>query len=169
MRPINQIIVHCSWTTSSQDIGAKEIKKWHTSKPRFWSDIGYHFVIRRNGFVELGRPLHLAGAHCLGHNENSIGVCWIGGAAMATEFNERVLVPENNILDVQYRQLHRVVRAIRILFDCPEVYGHNEKKGHEGRNCPVIDMKQFRREMHQFEQASGTALVHSIKHPGVPY
>ena len=38
-----------------------------------------HFGIAVNGTIEKGRDLSRAGAHCAGHNANSIGVCYIGG------------------------------------------------------------------------------------------
>ena len=53
----NYIVVHCARTKPSMDIGATEIRKWHTDPPRNWDDIGYHFVITRdrNPIIELGR------------------------------------------------------------------------------------------------------------------
>ena len=49
------IIIHCSATKPSMDIGVKEINEWHLQ--RGWSGIGYHYVIRRNGDLETGRDL----------------------------------------------------------------------------------------------------------------
>ena len=46
MREINKVVVHCSATKQSMDIGAEDIRGWHKSKG--WDDIGYHYVIRRN-------------------------------------------------------------------------------------------------------------------------
>lgn len=77
MRKIKEIIVHCSDTPRNMDIGASEIRAWH--KQKGWSDIGYHFVVRLDGTIEPGRPLNKVGAHCYGHNMNSIGVCYVGG------------------------------------------------------------------------------------------
>lgn len=82
MREINQIVIHCSDTPAGMDIGAAEIRQWHTDPPpkgRGWKDIGYHWVIRRNGNIEAGRPESEVGAHVEGHNANSIGVCMVGG------------------------------------------------------------------------------------------
>lgn len=59
------------------DIGVKEIDRWH--KQRGWSGIGYHYVIRRNGAIENGRPIEKIGAHVRGHNAYSIGICLVGG------------------------------------------------------------------------------------------
>ena len=77
MRSINLLVVHCSDTPSEMDIGVNEIRRWHV-EDNGWSDIGYHYVIRRNGDVEIGRPLDRSGAHTKGYNANSIGVCLVG-------------------------------------------------------------------------------------------
>lgn len=71
------IVFHCSATRPSQDIGRREIEEWHLAKG--WSAIGYHFVIRRDGRLELGRPMSDIGAHVEGMNSVSVGVCMVGG------------------------------------------------------------------------------------------
>lgn len=71
------IVVHCSATRPSADIGADRIREWHVAKG--WADIGYHFVIRRSGKIEVGRDLQDVGAHVAGWNSQSVGVCMAGG------------------------------------------------------------------------------------------
>lgn len=77
MREITEIITHCSATGPEADIGFKEINKWH--KEEGWDGCGYHYIIRKSGMVEIGREITREGAHVLGHNKNSIGICLIGG------------------------------------------------------------------------------------------
>lgn len=77
MRPLNKIILHSTATPEGRDVRVEEIRNWHLD--RGWADIGYHFVIYRNGAIKLGRPLSEQGAHTLGHNEDSIGVVYVGG------------------------------------------------------------------------------------------
>lgn len=68
------VILHHS---ASPDVPAAEIHTWHLA--RGWAGIGYHFVIRKNGSIERGRPLEAIGAHAgPGVNGNSIGVCLSG-------------------------------------------------------------------------------------------
>ena len=55
---------------------AKTIHGWHLNNG--WSGIGYHFVVRKNGTIERGRPIDKVGAHCTGHNSNTIGICFEG-------------------------------------------------------------------------------------------
>ena len=73
MRKINRIVVHCSATPPDLDVGVYEIDHWH--RERGFNSIGYHEIIRRNGFLEMGRPLKTIGAHVKGYNEDSIGIC----------------------------------------------------------------------------------------------
>lgn len=77
MRTITLIIIHCSAVKPNQTSSAAQIGQWH--KKRGWKCIGYHYVIRRDGSIERGRPESMVGAHCLNHNQHSIGVCYEGG------------------------------------------------------------------------------------------
>ena len=72
------IVIHCSQTRPSQDIGAKEIDTWH--RQNGWLKIGYGKVIRRNGEVEQGRGDDEVQAHVRGYNHTSFGLCLVGGA-----------------------------------------------------------------------------------------
>lgn len=78
-RPINRLVVHCAATKIGEDdhVDAAEIDRWHRAKG--WSGIGYHYVILRDGTVEIGRPIDRIGAHVRGHNTGSVGICLIGG------------------------------------------------------------------------------------------
>ena len=84
MNKIDAIVVHCSATRAGQDIGKKEITQMHLQ--RGFQTIGYNFVVRVDGTVEVGRSLNIDGAHCnskgfsgVSYNKLSIGVCYIGG------------------------------------------------------------------------------------------
>ena len=78
MRIITLIIIHCSAVRPFQQSGVVEIDRWH--RQRGWKNgCGYHFVIRRDGSIETGRPLDMVGAHTLHHNKHSIGICYEGG------------------------------------------------------------------------------------------
>ena len=78
MREINKIIIHCSATREGENFDVAEIRKWHV-EGRGWSDIGYHFYIDLYGEIHKGRDIAKIGAHCKGHNRNSIGICYCGG------------------------------------------------------------------------------------------
>ena len=75
MRKIDSIIIHCSATKVGQDFTAADIDRWH--RERGFNGIGYHYVVCLDGRLERGRDISLAGAHCKGWNEHSIGICYI--------------------------------------------------------------------------------------------
>ena len=72
------IVIHCSAVRPDQTSSAAQIDTWHRQRG-FHLGIGYHYVVRRNGEIEPGRPEYMVGAHCLNHNKHSIGVCYEGG------------------------------------------------------------------------------------------
>src|SRR3546814_19322645 len=78
-RKINLIVVHCSATREGQPHTAADIDRWHRAQG--WNGIGYHWVVRLDGTVEIGRPQPIAGSHVKGHNAPSIGVVYVGGLA----------------------------------------------------------------------------------------
>lgn len=77
MRTVTLFIIHCSAVRPNQQSSAKDIAQWH--KERSWQTIGYHYVVRRDGTIENGRPTEQIGAHCISHNRYSIGICYEGG------------------------------------------------------------------------------------------
>lgn len=70
---INEIILHHS---ASKKADAETIHKSHLSNG--WSGAGYHILVRKNGDIIKLRPIKYVGAHCSGHNEKSIGICFEG-------------------------------------------------------------------------------------------
>jgi hypothetical protein len=79
MRTITLIIVHCSAVRPDQTSSAAQIDTWHRKDNHWKLGIGYHYVVRRDGEIESGRPEWMVGAHCLNHNAHSIDVCYEGG------------------------------------------------------------------------------------------
>ena len=77
MRNINKIIVHCTATKEGKAFNVADITRWH--KQRGFVTIGYHWVVLLDGTIQQGRAEMTMGAHCKGHNANSIGICYIGG------------------------------------------------------------------------------------------
>jgi hypothetical protein len=92
MRPLRKIILHTSGHCGDT---AREIDRRH--RARGLKRIGFHYVICENGKLERGRPIQVAGAHCLGFNADSVGVCLSGKG--------EVTIP-------QYLQLFRLLRKL---------------------------------------------------------
>ena len=147
MKPsdIKYIVVHCSATKRTQDIGVVEINRWH--RDRGWSGIGYHFVIRRDGTVETGRPINKAGAHAYGVNRVSWGICMVGGLDYQGD-------PVDNFTPPQYDALRAVVTTLKAFAPDAEVLGHRDLSpdiNGDGvieewewlKSCPCFDVKKW--------------------------
>lgn len=134
MREIKYLVIHCSATKSTMDIGAKEIKSWHVGGNK-WTDIGYHHVIRRNGVIEAGRPIEKPGAHVSGFNSNSIGICLVGGVDAKGK-------PEENYTGDQWSSLKKLVTEYHARYPKAEILGHRDFAGVK-KACPVFDTKAW--------------------------
>lgn len=129
MRQINEIIVHCAYTKPSMDIGGDWIRKVHLKKG--WKDIGYHYVIRRDGRIDHGRKVQVIGSHCKGKNRHSIGICLVGGMS---EENQ----PEDNFTDAQMDRLRTIISDLKKRFpDIEKVSGHRD---YSKKPCPCFDV-----------------------------
>ena len=131
MRTIREIIIHCSATPEGVNYTVSDIDRWHRN--RGWNGIGYHYVIYRDGSIHVGRQLVRVGAHCLGHNTNSVGVCYIGGLESDYRTPKDTRTPE------QREALRDLVARLAKEYPGVKVYGHNEfaKKA-----CPCFDVKK---------------------------
>ncbi len=68
----DMIVVHHTGNPSDDDLSAEDIHEMHQNQG--WAGIGYHYVIRKNGQIELGRPDWAVGSHAYGENWHSIGI-----------------------------------------------------------------------------------------------
>lgn len=129
------IIVHCSATHPGMNIGRREINEWHLNKG--WAGIGYHYVIRRDGSVELGRDIEETGAHAEGYNAVSVGVCLVGGV------NDKK-IPEANYTEAQWKTLVTLLKKLKKKYPSARIIGHNEvaKKA-----CPSFNVQKWLRKV----------------------
>lgn len=127
-RRINEIIVHCSATREGRDYTVADITKWH--KQRGFNDIGYHYVIYRDGSLHNGRDVNLVGAHCTNHNAHSIGVCYIGGCK--TDGTS----PKDTRTDAQKAALLSLLKDLRKKYPYAKIHGHRD---FANKACPSFD------------------------------
>lgn len=130
-RYIDTIILHCSATKENEDVTVNDIRRWHIEKG--YNDIGYHYVIYIDGSVHVGRDIKIEGAHCLGYNANSIGVCYVGGL---DSFGN----PKNTMNEKQVDSLIKLCKGFKNKYPIIKILGHNELSN---RDCPCFDVKQF--------------------------
>lgn len=141
MRTIDSIIIHCTDSPDTRDFGVEDIERWHCERAikEPWSAyidaegntrfIGYHYVVKRDGTVEPGRPEHEVGCHCKGHNARSIGVVWVGRQSPS---------------DQQIGALVSFVANLCIAhaLTSEDVHGHNAFTSF--KTCPNLDMDFFK-------------------------
>lgn len=134
-RKITEIIVHCSATREGVNQTVAQIRKYHVEQ-RGWSDIGYHYVVYLDGTIHAGRPLGKAGAHCIGHNQNSIGVCYVGGCASDGK------TPKDTRTDAQKAGLLKLIKRLKAEYPQATVHGHYE---FARKACPCFNaFKEYR-------------------------
>jgi len=130
-----KVILHCAATPDFKEhdkrfdiVGVDEIREWHLD--RGFQDVGYHYVIRRSGVVEVGRKITIIGAHCYGQNRDSIGVCWVG-----TFYPTRT----------QIQELINLYRLFKANYDIHHYdwYGHYEFN--TKKRCPGFSIELLRK------------------------
>ena len=87
-RVTDQIVIHHTGNAVDDDLSAAEIDASH--KGQGWTCIGYHYVIRKDGTVEQGRPHWTIGAHAYGENKHTIGIHVCGNFEEAVPTDEQI-------------------------------------------------------------------------------
>ena len=76
------IVVHHIGMPNDDDVAAETVHEWHLNQG--WAGIGYHFLIRKDGTIEEGRPLGTIGAHVYGENNHTVGINLAGNFEIGT-------------------------------------------------------------------------------------
>jgi len=130
LKAVDYIVIHCSATKEDQNFNVEDIRRWH--RQRGWMDVGYHFVITRDGEVQTGRPHDVPGAHARGFNHVSLGICLIGGVESDGK------TPESNYTAFQWKELERLVADLLKLHPDAKVLGHRDLPN-VNKACPSFD------------------------------
>jgi N-acetylmuramoyl-L-alanine amidase len=133
LRKIDKLIIHCSATPEFKEFDVDDIRNWHVNGNK-WSDVGYHFVIKIDGTIQIGRPINKIGSHVKGKNRSSIGVCYIGG--MNRDMTEWI----DTRTQEQKVALIALLKELKEKYTEAIVYGHNDFT--DKKVCPCFDAKQ---------------------------
>lgn len=125
------IFVHCSATKPSMDVGVREISQWH--KELGWLAIGYHFIIRRDGTIEEGRPVDVVGSHVKDWNSKSVGVCLVGGIDDKGKF-------EANFTPAQMQSLKEKLADLKDMYPDAEIKAHHDVAP---KACPSFNLSRW--------------------------
>lgn len=149
-RRIDYIAVHCTATPEGQDLTVEQIREQH--KKQGWSDIGYHYVVYRDGSVHEGRDVNITGAHVSGYNAHSIGIAYVGGLEPRTCAPYHLLKAKDTRTEAQKAALLSLLMDLRRLYPTAKIQGHRDfspDKNHNGtiepsewiKDCPSFDAK----------------------------
>lgn len=141
-RNIKYIAIHASATYPSMKVDRERIKGWHLK--RGFSDIGYHYLIMRDGSIVKGRDLdgdglvlEEVGAHVKGVNSVSIGICWIGGTK-----EDAHKEAEDNRTDEQLKTMKRLIQELSDIYPNAKIRGHRDFPN-VAKSCPCFDVKTW--------------------------
>ena len=160
MRRISLIVIHCSDSAFGD---AALIRRWHTDPPpngNGWKDIGYHFVVLNgqrslktpfdpaaDGFVEPGRPVDQIGSHVCGHNQDSLGVCLVGGRTRNGQS-----VRDSWLTGKQKAALFSLLDDLTASYPDAKIVGHCELN--PGKTCPNLNMDTLRAQYARHKEKS---------------
>lgn len=150
-RRIDYIAIHCTATPEGQDLTVEQIRKQH--KKQGWSDIGYHYVVYRDGTVHQGRDVDVSGAHVSGYNSYSIGIAYVGGLEDKPGVAYSRLKAKDTRTDQQKASLLALLMDLRKLYPKATIQGHRDFSpdlNHNGtiepsewiKDCPSFDAKR---------------------------
>lgn len=142
-RPLSLIVIHCTATLVNVDFSNVDLLRAHRAKGM--RCIGYHFYIRKDGFIHSTRPLEMVGAHAYGFNQESIGIAYEGGLSSQG-------IPADTRTLKQKRSLRALIRTLKIDYGITQVCGHRDLSPDRNGNglveqaewmkqCPCFDVK----------------------------
>ena len=130
MRIITLLVVHCSAVRPDQTSSAAQIDTWHRRDRHYKFGIGYHYVVRRDGQIEPGRPEWMVGAHCKNHNAHSIGICYEGGLDIRGQ-------PADTRTLAQKLAMLQLLEVLHRKYPKALIVGHHDLNPH--KDCPCIE------------------------------
>lgn len=125
----DKIIIHCTATPEGREVSVQEIERWH--RKAGYNGIGYHYIIHLDGNVEKGRDEHQIGAHTVGQNHCSVGVCYVGGCDTAMK-------AKDTRTSAQREALVRLLKELKQRYPTAKIYGHRD---FARKACPSFDAK----------------------------
>lgn len=124
-RKIKRVFIHCSASDKPKNDDVSVMDRWH--KARGWSGVGYHFYIKRDGDIQVGRDIEKTPAAQKGNNTGTIAIC-LGGLSV------------DLFTDAQFSSLNSICNSINGAYDGKVTFhGHNEVSS---KSCPVFNFRE---------------------------
>lgn len=145
-REITTVVWH--WTAHYTDqgyIGCEQINESHVNG-RGWSAIGYHFVVKRDGSIQIGRDINQTGAHVGGFNTRSIGISFVAGYKCTSDKYRGVPphseVGPESITQAQHQAFKRFMSAWYKVYPGGNAWGHVDFPNNKGKVDPGFDVSK---------------------------
>ena len=119
-------------TPSDMDFGVEKVTSWH--KSRGFDTIGYHYLIKRDGTLQVGRDEDVVGAHAVAVNGTSVGVALVGGGTVDMGW-------ENNFESVQFETLKSILLKLKDKYNIEKIIGHYQVE--DKKKCPSFDVPKW--------------------------
>jgi len=127
------IVIHCSATPPTMDIGVEKIREWHVGE-NHWDDVGYHHIITRDGTLEPARPEEMQGSHNPKTNYRSVAICMIGGSNSNGDW-------ENNFTNDQFVTLKALLLNLTKKYEIKKIIGHYQVD--DKKECPSFKVPDW--------------------------
>lgn len=132
-REITETIVHWTDTYTNKNVNAQQI---HDTQNQLYEKSGlakdgiaYHYIIRRDGSLQRGRPIDLIGQHSTtnDHDNFSIGIAFVGGfnCPSGTEEPERFR-SARSLTIAQFKTFDLFCRSFYKMYPGGQILGHND-------------------------------------------
>ena len=142
-REVTEVVVHWTGTFLNQDIGSDEVHEWH--QQRGFSGCGYHYVVRKDGRIQRGRPVNKVGAHARdnGHNNRSIGISFAAGYNCMSGTRERHhYINSGSINEKQFAAFDQFMANFYKVYPGAQAWGHVDTDD-KGKTDPGFDVEQY--------------------------
>ena len=126
------IVIHCTQTPPNMDVDVAKVTEWHTQ--RGFDTIGYHYLIKRDGTLQVGRDEDVVGAHAVAVNGTSVGVALVGGGTVDMGW-------ENNFTPVQFETLKSIIIKLKDKYNIEKIIGHYQVD--DKKECPSFDVPKW--------------------------
>ena len=124
-REITEVVCHWTETPTNKNIGSEEINNLHVDQGL--NGIGYHYMIRRDGSIQRGRPVNIEGEHAINHNQRSIAVCFVGGINVPSEtINLTQYISSSSLTRSQFNSFDHFCRAFYNVWPGGQIVGHSD-------------------------------------------
>jgi len=141
-REVTEVVVHWTETPTNKNIGSEEINETHLANNL--NGIGYHYVIRRDGSLQRGRPANIIGEHAVvnDHNQRSIGIVFVGGINVPSETrNIEDFTSVQSLTRSQFNTFDHFCRSFYNVFEGGQIVGHQDID--DLTNDPGFDVRAY--------------------------